>query len=224
MTIADVLTKMQVLDNELDVSSGGADETRALAALDMAQDAFEVVIAGVPEILGTVGTVSTAANTEATAWPSALMRIDSLWMINAQNNLPSYQVEEIQDVGGQAAQAPFWPTTPSWNPTPGQPWGYWTNRASIYWAPVPDATYTVRVYGLYEKTSITSRSLTYEWPNQVSVPMASMAVRLMEMGVDDPSEELKALANEIYNPLIKMLQQPSRQRPQARYYTRMHTT
>ncbi len=39
MLISSVLSKMQVLDNELDVSSGGADETRSITALDMAQKA-----------------------------------------------------------------------------------------------------------------------------------------------------------------------------------------
>lgn len=224
MTIADLLTKMGVLDNELDVSSGGADETRALAALDMAQDAFESVVAGVPEILGTVSTLTTAASTETTTWPSTLMRVDSLWMINATTNRPAYQLDEIQDVGGQAAPAPFWPISENYSPSPGQPWGYFTNRAHFYWAPLPDAIYTIRVYGYYEKTAITSRAATFELPNQVSTPMASFAVRMLSIGVGDDEAEVRRLANELYTPVITMLQSPSVQRPQARFYSRVHTT
>lgn len=223
MTIADVLTKMGVLDNELDTSVGGADETRALAALDMAQDAFEAVIAGVPEILGTVSTLSTTANQENTTWPAALMRVDALWLVNAQTGLPAWELQEIQDVGGQSAGSPLWPTTLV-SANPGQPWGYFTNRANFYWAPVPDTVYTVRVYGYYEKTAITSRSLTFELPNQVASPMASFAVRMMSIGVGDSEEDTRRLANELYTPVIKMLQSPSVQRPQSRVYSRMHTT
>lgn len=226
MTAADVLTKMQVLDNELDVSSGGADETRALAALDMAQDAFEAVVASVPEILGTIDTVTASANTESTAWPTTLMRIDALWMVNtsASPNRPSYKLDEIEDVGGNSNQAPYWPITPYWSATPGAPWGYWTNRAHIYWAPLPDVAYTIRCYGFYSKTNLTTRAITYGFPDQVSMPMAAFAVRLMGIGVDDLTEEIKALALETYGPVIKMLQQPSRQQPQARYYSRVHFT
>lgn len=224
MTIADLLTRMGIVDNELDTSSGGADESRCLSALDMAQDAFEAVIAGVPEILGTTGTLTTAASTETTTWPSTLMRVDSLWMINGQTSRPSYQLEEIQDVGGQSAPAPFWPATANYSPSPGQPWGYFTNRANFYWAPLPDAIYTIRVYGYYEKTAITTRGQTFELPNQVAGPMASFAVRLMSIGVGDDEEETRRLANELYTPVIKMLQSPSVQRPQSRVYSRMHTT
>lgn len=224
MTIADILSKMGVLDNELDTSSGGADESRSLSALDMAQDAFESVIAGVPEILGTVSTMTTAASTETTTWPSTLMRVDSLWMIDATTSRPSYKLNDIQDVGGQAQTNPFWPVTGSINPSPGAPWGYFTNRANFYWAPLPDAVYTIRVYGYYEKTALTLRTQTFELPNQVATPMASFAVRMMSIGVGDSEEEVRRLANELYTPVIKMLQSPSVQRPQSRVYSRIHTT
>jgi hypothetical protein len=222
MTIADLLTKMGVLDNELDTSSGGADESRCLSALDIAQDACESVIAGIPEMLGTTGTLTTVANTEATAWPATLMRVDSIWKMNSTTNLPEYRIDEIQDVGGQAQVVNLWPVYI--NQTPGPPRGYWTNRANVYWGPVPDAVYTLRVYGYYEKTAITLRSQTFELPNQVAAPMASFAVRIMSIGVGDDEEDTRRLANELYTPVIKMLQSPSVQRPQSRVYSRMHTT
>jgi hypothetical protein len=223
MTVADLLSAMSVLDNELDVSSGGADESRAIAAAGMAQDAFESVVAGIPEVLGTVGTLSTTANQENTTWPSALMRADSLWMINATTNLPEYQLDEIQDVGGQANVNPFFPFG-AYNASPGRPAAYFTNRANFYWKPVPDAVYTIRVYGYYAKTALTTRAQTMELPNQVKTPMASFAVRMMSIGVGDDEEETRRLANELYTPVIKMLQSPTVQRPQSRYYSRMHTT
>lgn len=223
MTIADLLTKMGVLDNELDTSSGGADETRSIAALDIAQDAFESVVAGIPEMLGTVDTLATTANQEYTTWPATLMRLDALWFIDPSTNRPAYLLDEIQDVGGQAAVNPFFPFGAYVSRT-GAPRGYFTNRANFYWSPVPDAVHTLRGYGYYEKTALTTRSQTFLLPNQVAGPMASFAVRMLSIGVGDDEEETRRLANELYTPVIKMLQSPTVQRPQSRYYGRNHTT
>ena len=228
MTIASVLTKMSVLDNELDVSSGGADETRSISALDMAQDAFEAFIANHPKLLGTVGTTTTTASTEATAWPTTLMRMDTAWLINTTStpNLPQWELDIIQDTGGHIPQGP-WPFGSVWSSSPagrGAPVALFTDRANLYWKPLPDATYTVRIYGLYSKDEITSRAATFSYPDVVSVPMAAYAVRMLEMGIDDPSEEMAALADEIYTPVVNMLRRPTRQRAQSRQYQYQHTT
>ena len=220
---------MQVLDNELDVSSAGADETRSISALDMAQDAFEAFIANHPDLLGTAGTVTTTADTEATAWPSTLMRMDTAWLMNTTStpNLPQWQIDIIQDVGGHIPAVPWpWGSGGVWA-TPagkGKPVALYTNRANLYWRPLPDATHTVRIYGLYSATDIASRTETFAYPDVVSLPMAAFAVRMMEMGVDDPSDELAALATEIYAPVLNMLRQPTRQRAQSRQYSQVHTT
>ena len=228
MTIASVLSKMQVLDNELDTSSGGADETRSITALDMAQDAFEAFIANHPKLLGTASTTTTTADTEATAWPSALMRLDTAWLVNTTStpNLPQWELDIIQDTGGHIPPVP-WPWGGGVWATPagkGQPVGLWTDRANLYWQPLPDTTYTVRLYGLFSKDEITSRSGTFAYPDVVAVPMASYAVRMMEMGIDDPSDELAALADELYGPVINLLRRPTRQRAQSRQYQYMHYT
>ena len=105
MTIATILSRMQVLDNELDTASGGADETRAISALDMAQDAFEIYIANHPDLLGTAANTTTTADTETTTWPTGLMRIDTMWKMDtaASPNVPEYEIDVIQDVGGHRA-------------------------------------------------------------------------------------------------------------------------
>lgn len=229
MTIATIMGKMQVFDNELDVSVGGADETRCITALDMAQDAFESILANHPDTLGKISTISTTANQEYTTWPAALLRLDSLWMMNTQGtpNLPAWEIEVIQDVGGQAQGLAFPWLSGIVGYAPqgvGAPVKAYTNREYFFWAPVPDQVYTLRAYGLSAKTDITTRTQTFEYPDHVSVPMAAFATRMMEMGIDDPSEELKAIANEMYAPAINMLRQPTRQRPQSRQYSRTHTT
>lgn len=223
MLISSLLTKMQVLDNELDISAGGADETRAIAALDMAQDAWESVIASVPGLLGTVSDVliATAANQQTTAWPSSLLRLDDLYLLDA-NSRQRWQVQIIQDVGGQAPTA--LPYTSSATLSTGAPRAVFTNRANFYWSPIPDAVHVLRAYGLFSKADITARGETFAYPDLLSLPMAAYAVRLMEMGIDDPSEELKALAEETFNPAIKALSRPTRQRPESRVYSQVHTT
>ena len=229
MTISSIMTKMQVLDNELDVSVGGADETRCISALDMAQDAFEAILANHPDTLGTISTITTTANQEYTTWPSTLMRLDTLWMMNTTStpNVPQWEIDIIQDVGGQSMSAPFPWLSAAVGYIPqgfGAPVLAYTNRQYFFWAPIPDQVYTLRGYGLSEATDITSRSQTFAYPNVVANPLAAYATRLMEMGIDDPTEELKGLADEMYASVINMLRQPTRQRPQSRQYSRMHTT
>ncbi len=225
MTAADILAKMNVLDNELDISSGGADETRALAAADMAQDAFEAIIASMEDTLGTVGTIVTVANTETTAWPSDLLRLDDAYLMSPDDTTKqSWKIDIIQAVGGQAPNV-AWPFSLAIAGTgTGAPSAAYTNRAYFYWAPLPDRAYTVRIYGLRSKTDLTTRAITFGYPDVVANPLAAVAVQLMEMGVDDPSEELERLAGKFYKPVLKMLTKPVRQRAQSRQYSQMHYT
>lgn len=230
MTIATILSKMQVIDNELDISNGGADETRSLAALDMAQDAFEAMLANQPDTLGTVGTtITTTANTEATIWPTSLLRLDSLYLLNTDvtPNVPQYQIEIIQDVGGQAASWPFPWLSAIIGYVPqgyGPPRAAYANRAQFLWAPIPDQVYSLRPYGLFAKTDISTRSQTFEYPDLVANALASYAVRLMQIGIDDPSDTVQALGDEQFGQVLKALRRPVRQRPQSRQYEYWHTT
>lgn len=223
MTVAQILAKMLVLDNELDIGAGGADETRAITAIDMAQDAFEGVIANVPDLLGTVGALATIAVNEATVWPSTLLRLDNLWLLDSSGK-QRWQINVIQDVGAQTPNAP-WPfNASSVSSGNGAPTDCYTNRANFYWRPIPDAIYNLRAYGLYAKDDLEVRGDVLEYPDLIGLPLAAYGVRLMEMGIDDPSEELKALADETFNPAISALKRPVRQRPESRVYSRVHTT
>ena len=226
MTIATILTKMQVVDNELDIASAGADETRAISALDMAQDYFESVVANHPDTLGKISTITTTADQEYTTWPSTLLRLDSLWKMDTAStpNLPQWRIDVIQDVGGHISVDPWWYATGYTPSGKGAPRAGYTNRQYLFWAPTPDAVYTLRAYGFSAETDITTRSQTFAYPDYVSNPMAAFAVRLMTMGIDDPAGELKDLAEEMYGPVLNSLRQPTRQRPQSRAYSRMHTT
>lgn len=229
MLISSIMSKMQVVDNELDVAIGGADETRCLSALDMAQDVFESFLANQPDTLGTVSTVLTSAQGETSDWPTNLLRLDTMWMMNLQTTppMPQWQIDIIQEVGGQSASTPYPWLSGMIGYAPqgyGAPTAAYTNRSHFYWAPIPNAIYSVRIYGLHSKTDITDRDQTFQYPDLVANPLAVYATRLMETGIDDPTEELKALGDEMFAPVIKLLRRPTRQRPQSRQYTRVHTT
>lgn len=222
MTAADILARMQVLDNELDVSSGGADETRALAAADMAQDYLELLLANFPNVQGTIDTITTALNTETTARPATLKRVDNLYLLDS-NGRQGPQVDLIQTVGAHAPGSNWlWSaSTPSGT---GAPLKALLNSAHFYWSPLPDGVHTLRIYGLFSRTNLTTRAITFGYPDEASLPLASTAVRFLEMGIDDPSDELEAFANQSFRPLLKAWSRDVRQRSQSRAYRYAHTT
>lgn len=223
MTAADLLTRMQVLKNELQIESGGDDETMCLAALDMAQDYFESVAASMPRIGQTASPLATVANTETTTWPSSLKRLDSLWYIDATTSRPAWQILPIADAGGHQPSHPF-PLNLVMSPASGPPREYAYDSTYLYWRPLPDAVYAIRAYGLFSRTALTSRSVTFGWDDEVSVPLAGFAVKLLKMSVDDKAEEIAALAEETFVPVLRSLRKRVRQTAMSRHYTRVHTT
>lgn len=224
MTVATILGQVSIVDNELDITAGGADETRCITALDMAQNLFESVLANHPDTLGTISTIATTPTTEITDWPSRLLRLDSLYLLDATGK-QLYEIEVIHDVGGQSSNH-GWP----WNASgfssqgSGAPRYVYTNRQYLFWTPIPDAAYNVRCYGLQAKADLTSRTQTFEYPDEVATPLAVFADHLLSIGVGDPSDDLKGLADSMFAPVINMLRKPTRQRPQSRHYSRIHQT
>ncbi len=222
MTGADLLSRMLVFNNELEIEANGDDEVQALAALDMAQDYFEDVAASMPRIGQTDGTIATAAGVEYTAWPEGLLRVDSVWYVDA-NGVPSYELQLISEAGGHQPSAAF-PFNLVMSSSPGVPSAYAYDSAKFYWRPLPDAIHTLRVYGLRARTNLTTRAVTFGWPDSVSLPLAAFAAKLLEMGIDDPSEELGAAAEQAFVPLLRRMRKSVRQGPMSRHYSRVHST
>lgn len=220
MTGADLLTRMQIFDNELEVALGGDDETRALTALDMAQDYFESVAASMPQIGSRKTDIVTVANTETTAWPATLKRVDALYYIDSGTGRPGWEITQINGVGKHSGASGLLNLLGAGS---GAPREYSYDAEYFYWLPLPDAAYTVRAHGLISQATI-SRAGIFGWPDEVSVPLAAFACRLLEMGIDDPSEELQGLAEEAFVPVLRSLRKRVRQGPVGRSYTRTHTT
>lgn len=199
-----LLDTMEVLNQELQLQSGEVDASRGLVALNRAQDYFESILANERGVkLDSVGTVTTTASTESTAYPTGLLRLDRLQLLNSTTLRPEADLLPIHDTGGHSPSGD-WPESIGLALGSGKPAGYWTNGRSIYWVPLPDATYTVRWYGLQAATDITA-SGTFLYDDVVILPLASFATRLLRLGIDDDVNDIGTLAENVFRPLIKSL-------------------
>lgn len=216
-----LLDRMELLNAELQLQSGEADVTRGLLALNVAQDYFESVAATRKDILGgSVGTVATVNATETTAFPSGVLRIDRLHLLNS-NSRPKRELDNLKRKGGHASVS-FWPLNLT-DSSGGEPQAYWTNGTSIYWSPRPDGAYTVRYYGFSAASDITA-SGTFAYPDIVMLPLASFAVRIMKAGLDDPTTDFAQLANATFDSTIEALSRFNRDGSAGFEYTECHTT
>lgn len=212
---------MEVVNAELQLQPGEADVTKGLLALNIAQESFEGLLAVRPQCLGSgVGTVTTALNTESTAYPAGLLRIDRLQYIEPSTGRPSWDITPARRAGGHATNR-FWPLNLTSVASSGKPRSYWTNGANIYWSPLPDGTSTVRWYGLSAAADITA-SGTFVYPDIVAFPLAVLAVKYLKTGVDDAITDIGPLALEVLKPALDALARFNRDGALGLEYTQIH--
>tara|TARA_Y100000310_G_scaffold296953_1_gene329612 strand:+ start:479 stop:1153 length:675 start_codon:yes stop_codon:yes gene_type:complete len=217
-----ILDLMEGLDRELKLQSGEVDVTLGLKLLNAAQDYFESVIALQPNLLGDdIGTVTTTADTESTAYPSAVLRIDRLQFIDSATSRPAWDLDRIGNVGGHFVSQAM-PILASSNTTTGKPVRYWTDGSNIYWDPLPSDTHTVRYYGLTAAADITAAG-TFAYPDMVMLPLASFAARLFQIGKGDVSQSVGDLATEAFDPVVQTLSKFNRDRVQSYDYRYSHS-
>lgn len=223
MTGQTLLDTMELLDQELQLQSGESDVSRGLLALNIAQDHLESVLATYPGIKGdSAGTVVTVASTETTAFPTGLMRLDALYMLDSSGK-PEYEMDPIGRTGGHA-ESRSWPINLlSPLSSPGKPDGYWTNGRLIYWDRTPDQEYTVRWYGLQAASDITAAG-TFAYDDIVRLPICTFAVRLLKVGVDDAPGDIDTLAAATFEPVVSALTGFERTGASGLLYTRSHST
>lgn len=223
-TVADLLTAMSVLDNELDAVVGGVDETRAINALILAQHQFEILAAQYPKVFQTSAqTLAVAASTETTAFPSALLRLDALWLLDAATQRPVTKLKRITDIGAHVPALP-WPLSLSLATGTGSPAAYYANTADFYWLPLPAGADTIRVYGMIAAAEFVSRDSLFTYPPQTRLPIAAFASKLLSIGVGDAKADLDGLAEETFRPLLKTQKKFDRSEPLSRDYTYAHST
>lgn len=217
-----LLDTMELLDQELQLQAAEADVTRGLIALNRAQDYFESIAATRGAFKeDTTGNVTTTASTETTAFPTSLLRLDRLQYLDPTTSRPVWNVDPLYDTGGHAPSA-SWPHILSVNST-GKPVAYWTQGRNIYWDPLPDGTHTVRWYGFASASDISAGG-TFAYADLLMLPLASFAVKLMRMGVNDPVAELDGLAAQTFVPAIDALNRTVRDGAQPFLYKYTHRT
>jgi hypothetical protein len=208
-----LLDTMELLNQELQLQSGESDVTRGLVALNRAQDYFESM-AATRRILGSSGQ-------EYTTFPSGVLRIDRLQILNSSNQ-PEIELTKLNRVGGHAVTRE-WPLNLLTSSTSGKPSAYWTNGTNIYWTPTPDGVYTVRWYG-FQVASDISAGGTFAYPDIVILPIASFATQLMKMGVDDPAQDASGLATASFKAVLDSLSAFNRDGAVGFEYTMVHDT
>lgn len=222
MTGQDILNLMEVLNPELQLQSGEVNVVKGLIALNIAQDYFESLAAARKGIKGSgVGTVATTLNTESTAFPTGVLRIDRLSMIDPNTSRPKWDLAPMRRTGGHAFTH-RWPWTYiSYNGT-GEPSAYWTNGTNIYWAPLPSGSHTVRWYGFQRASDITAGG-TFAYDDIVALPLASFAVRLWKSGLDDAATDFASIAQETFKSTLDALDMFNRDGAVGFDYTHSHT-
>ncbi len=217
-----LLNMMEVFHPELQNQPGEESVARSLLALNMAQDFLESLLAQLPGVLGSAaGVVQTAPGVETTAFPAGVLRIDKLQRLDPVNQRPVGDLEPILEAGGHLPGAP-WPLGLVAG-AEGAPAAYWTNGTLIYWSPVPDAIYPVRWYGFQTQADLTAAG-TFGYPDVCLAPVAAMAARILRVGLDDPESDLKAIAGDLFEPVLMTLGRFRRERARGFNYRYVHNT
>ena len=203
-----ILDLMEVLDRGLQLQSGQTGVTIGLRAVNAAQDYFESLLALQPNNHGSnVGTVTTTASTETTAFPTGLLRVDRLQYINPGTSRPAWDLEWVGYTGDQYGAPITYPSIQFDATTTGKPVRYWTNGRLIYWDPLPDIT----------------AAGTFAYPDIAINAVAEYATKLLKVGKDDDAQPISVVGAEIFTPCIELLGRFNRDRAPGYDYRYDHT-
>lgn len=219
----DLLDTMELLDQELQLQPGENDVTRALVALNRSQDHWEALLAKRPRHYGgTTYTVATVGQQEYTTMPTGCLRIDRIQNLDPNSLRPTGPDLDFLGYAGSHTNTLNASVIVPPSEAQGRPSGYWTDGAKIWWAPLPDTVYSLRVYGLAAQANITAGG-TFAYLDYVILPMATLAVKLMNIGVDDSADAYDRLAEQVFRPALDSLYSFVQDRAPGYDYTQTHT-
>lgn len=219
----DLLRRMRLVERELEIESGGPDVDLALIALNSAQDDFEVMLAGFhPQTYKqNRGTITTTPNQETTPFPTGLLRLDRLQVLDPTTNRPVYDVQPLYGSGSHIDIHPWFPWMFSSAIGVGRVYGYTTDGTDIYWTPTPGEAQTIRWYGLQAQADITEVG-TFGYPDFVAQPIATVAARLFKLGMDDDAADVIDLEGRLFPPVLQQMTQFQRDRGGGMKYRYIH--
>lgn len=221
-----LLDRMRLIDRELEIAPGGPDVDLALIALNTAQDDFEAMLAGFhPQTYGQqTGMVTTTPNQETTLFPlGQLLRVDRLQALDPSTNRPVYDLQPLYGSGSHIEIHPFYPWMFSSAIGVGQVRAYSTDGRQFYWSPVPGETQTIRWYGLLAQADITAAG-TFAYPDFVAQPLATVAARLIKIGLGDDTVDVIELEGRLFPPVLQQMTQYQRDRAGGYKYRYWHTS
>lgn len=216
-----VLNLMELVDRELQLQPAEDDTVRGLIALNAAQDYLETILASFPNVKGSShSTLTTTASTETTAFPTGLLRLDKMQLLDTNGNVV-WGLDPLDEVGSHRPVA-RWPwSIGTASPLTGKPRAYYTNGTTIFWSPLPDGTHTVRYYGFIRASDITA-SGTVAYDDVLLLPLATFAARLVKVGLEDSTTDLIDLAGSTFLPAVRMLDGFTRDGAPPLQYRRQH--
>lgn len=226
MTIQTLFDRMMVLDNQLDLISGGDDVTRGIVTINLVQDWWEAAAATVEGACQTIAdTILTVANQEHTVWPSNLSRIDELYLLDSSGRQVR-QINLMTETGGHRPDYP-WPLgTLVGTYGTGAPVEYWakTKGGYLFWSPTPDAVYTIRGYGLWRVSDYSAAANTFGYVDDVALVLVPHAVQLFRTGLDRDTSVQQAQAEAAFRTVIKGMTKGIKSGPDSRVYGEFHDT
>lgn len=196
-----ILDTMEVLNNELQLQSGEADVTRALRAVNVAQDYLEsLLVARRFALPVTITTGSVTAGSATTTFPTGFLRVDRVQMLNRTTLLPEWDLTKLPGPPLQARNT----LSNLLVPSGGRPMAYWSTGSLIYWDPVPQENDTVRIHGLQAASDVTA-SGTFAYPDYTIIAVAAFAAYLMKIGVGDVPQDIVSVAKTTFEPVLDQM-------------------
>ncbi len=229
MTIATILLDMAVFDNELFVNKDGKDEARGIRAINIVQRWFEAIVAGDDEAFQTFGNITQTLNTETTSWPTDLLRLDDLWLMDTTitPNLPVRRLDPIDETGGHRPAMLGVTQLVALTITTGKPFRYWATQPPggvIFWEQIPDAAHTIRWYGLVAQADYTVRTDTFGYPPICGAYFSQQSAKILRMGRDDSIADLRREADVALRDALKASRHWRSTGPVGRQYQDVHVT
>lgn len=225
MTIQTLFNRMALFDNQFDLIVGGDDVARGLIAVNLVQDWFELACMPIAELFQTDQTFTTTAAQEHTTWPANLMRIDSLYLLDAN----SKQVRELEpfDITGAYYPGFPWPIDTLTGLTAnGAPWEYEGQQqgGKIRWSPTPDQVYTIRGYGLWAVADYAAAADTLLYPDSVALTFGPHAAQILRTGLDRDLSAVQGAAMVAFDRIAAAYGKTIHTGPESRVYTEIHET
>ena len=230
LTVQNIFDTVMALDNERALESGGDEVTRGIQVVLNVLKWLEAEASNIEGCLTTHNLLYTAANTETTDWPVRLARLDSLWYVDSNTGRPVYRIDPIQGIGNHIPGYK-WPLSElilsgSASTQTGKPAEYAASGpgGQFYWAPLPDAEYWIRAYGLWmtTDTQIAAAADTFPYPSQLRLPFAAMCAQLFKTGLNRDLTEVQALASSTFRKALKGLAKFNHTEPVSRVYSEVH--